>query len=465
MGSLVHTAAPLRAHRAHRLARRLVCLATMLVAVAAAALGAGTVPAGAAVTGPVLDHDFADPDVVRVGGTYHAYATNGDGRYLRHATSRDLVRWSLDGGDVLPALGQWAVDDRGRVWAPEVFDSGDGFTLYYTARDRASDRQCVGAALSSSPDGPFVPVGDGPLICPAEQGGAIDAASYTEDGRRYVVWKNDGNCCSMDTWLHLQPVSWDGTRITGPAVRLIKQDRDWEHKVVEAPTLVKRGGRYVLFYSAHFYDGDAYKTAYAVADDLTGPYTKAAAPLMTTESFSGTVRGPGGQDVVTGPDGRDRIVFHGWSPDYKRRPMYAADLGFANGYPVVRGSKVLYQAENATVHHAIVRDAPGASDGRAVGHIDHPDSYVEFTVFAASAGRHTLSVQFGNGSLDSAGVPAGASHRLSVNGTDAGSVRYPHTGWDTWATSEATVTLNEGWNTIRLSKGDLYAELDSVEVA
>jgi arabinan endo-1,5-alpha-L-arabinosidase len=72
-----------------------------------------------------------------------------------------------------------------------------------------------------------------------------------------------------------------------------------------------------------------------VADRLTGPYVKAAAPLMTTDTFAGRVRGPGGQDVVAGADGRDRIVFHGWSADRSRRVMYAADLSFSGGQLIV----------------------------------------------------------------------------------------------------------------------------------
>ncbi|MFD9379420.1 hypothetical protein ACFWBH_28490 [Streptomyces sp. NPDC059999] len=76
-----------------------------------------------------------------------------------------------------------------------------------------------------------------------------------------------------------------------------------------------------------------------MADALPGPYTKAATPLVTTESLAGAVRGPGGQDVVTGPGGRERILFHGWSPDGRGRVMYLADLVFEDGRPVVRGDR------------------------------------------------------------------------------------------------------------------------------
>ncbi len=403
---------------------------------------------------------------MKAGRTYHAYATNGGGKHIQHATSRDLVYWSMRDADPLPELGRWAEPNPSRVWAPEVFDNGRGFTMHYTARDRASGRQCIGVALASSPNGPFRPAGEGPLVCPVADGGAIDAASHTENGQRYLLWKNDGNCCETDTWLHLQAVTWDGTRTTGEPVRLIRQDREWEGELIEAPTLVKRDGRYVLFYSADSYDGHRYKTGHAVAAGLTGPYTKAAAPLMTTESFDGAVRGPGGQDVVTGSDGQDRIVFHGWSPDgTRRRVMYGADLGFAGGRPVVRGSRTVHQAENARVNHAVIRDAVGALDGRAVGFLDHADSFVEFDVFAASPGRHALRVRFANGSLNSDGGPATASHSLVVNGEDAGAVHYAHTGWDRWDTSSGSLTLRKGWNTVRLSTGERHAELDCIEVA
>ncbi|MEK8173969.1 glycoside hydrolase family 43 protein [Streptomyces sp. M19] len=340
-----------------RLAAALLAAVTVMTALLAT--GATGTAALAASGGPVLDQNFPDPDVLRSGDTYHAYATNGNGRNIQHATSTDLANWTVADADPLPDLGSWAKPERSLVWAPEVFDNGAGFTMYYVARDAASDRQCVGVALSGSPDGPFEPTGGAPLVCPADQGGAIDPATYTENGQRYLLWKNDGNCCGQTTWLYLQPVSADGTQTTGGATQLIKNDQGWENGVIEAPTLVKHGGHYVLFYSGGSYAGDGYATSYAVATSLTGPYTKAAAPLMTTDSFGGTVRGPGGQDVVAGPDGRDRVVFHGWSADYSRRSLYVADLGWANDYPVVNGSKVIYQAENATVNHAVVRDASG----------------------------------------------------------------------------------------------------------
>jgi arabinan endo-1,5-alpha-L-arabinosidase len=52
-----------------------------------------------------------------------------------------------------------------------------------------------------------------------------------------------------------------------------------------------------------------------------------------------------------------------------------------------------------------------------------------------------------------------------VNGTAAGTVDYPFTGWDNWQISERTVTLRAGDNVISYGKGANYAEIDAIDIA
>ncbi|WTK91989.1 hypothetical protein OG558_30095 [Kribbella sp. NBC_01510] len=59
------------------------------------------------------------------------------------------------------------------------------------------------------------------------------------------------------------------------------------------------------------------------------------------------------------------------------------------------------------------------------------------------------------------GSGATASHGLVVNGNSQGVGSYPVTSWQQ---SSVPVTLNAGWNTIRLTKGDLYTEVGYLEV-
>ncbi len=285
---------------------------------------------------PVLDEDFPDPDVLRVGDTYYAYATQrpGPNRNLQMARSTDLRTWELVDQDPLPRLPDWAT--TGRTWAPDVSAVGDGFVMYFTARSVDPDLQCIGVATASAPTGPFTPVGKGPLICPEAEGGAIDAATYVEpDGKRYLLWKNDGNCCGKDTWLQLQPLSADGLTKQGASRKLVKQDQPWEGNLVEAPTLVRRDNQYTLLYSANDYGGEKYATGYATAARIEGPYTKADQPLLSTEGTD--VIGPGGQDVVPGPDGKTYLVFHGWDPAITKRAMYLEELGWKGPVPVPGG--------------------------------------------------------------------------------------------------------------------------------
>ncbi|MEU8242485.1 family 43 glycosylhydrolase [Actinoplanes missouriensis] len=449
---------------------RLVTAVSATLVLAAGLLTATTTPSAAVVAGPVIDRNFADPDVMKAGRTYYAYATNSDGRNIQWATSTDLITWTVQGSDALPALGAWAdpdwsfppggPDDHG-VWAPEVFATGPrSFVMWYTAHDRASGKQCIGAATATAPGGPFVPR-DTALVCTPEIGGAIDASSYTENGRRYILWKNDGNCCAQDTWLRLQQVSADGLRRVGAETSLIKQNKPFEGTLVEAPTLVKRGGAYVLFYSANFFGDGSYVSSYATSASLRGPYTKASTPLMTTDAFAGTVRGPGGQDVVTGPDGRDRIVFHGWNAGFTYRAMYSQRLDWRGSRPIVEGAKIRYEAEDADFTRANARYAAGgASNGAVVGGIDFADSRVTFTVFVPRAGEYRLYTRYANGSDGGA-----AGHTLSVNGVPAGTVDYPVTGWDNWRISERTVTLRAGDNTIGYGKGANFAEIDAIDIA
>jgi arabinan endo-1,5-alpha-L-arabinosidase len=284
---------------------------------------------------PVLDEDFPDPDILEVDGTYYAYATNTAQLNVQVATSSDLESWEMSDADALPELPSWVIP--GKTWAPEVTQFGpDRFVMYPTTTNFDPTFQCIAVATATSPEGPFEIVGEEMLICPAEEGGAIDASTFTDDdGTRYLLWKNDGNCCGFDTWLYLAPLSEDGLTLAGEPTRLVKQDQEWEGDLVEAPTLVKRDGTYVLMYSANSYGGEEYAIGYATADAVTGPYTKGEEPLFTTEAGDGVYIGPGGQDVVVSPDGQDLLAFHSWYGGITYRAMNTLELQWEDGRPVV----------------------------------------------------------------------------------------------------------------------------------
>jgi hypothetical protein len=287
----------------------------------------------------LVNQNFADPDVVRVGSTWYAYPTN-DHRHLPVASAPTIDGpWTVRAGDAMPGgpAASWAVG--GATWAPDVHVNPDGtLTLTYTAAHRTAGVQCIGVATATSPLGPFTPVGGGPLICPTAQGGAIDASTFVaSNGARYLLWKNDGNRIGVATSLWLTPVTNNGTTVAGGNTRLLTNPVG---QVIEAPDLVQRGGRFILFYSGGPYSTCAYHTWYATASAVGGPYMAAGQAFMHQGNTG--VCGPGGADVVTAADGLgggDKVIFHGWIGG--GRPMLSIDLSWVNDLPVQGGTRAV----------------------------------------------------------------------------------------------------------------------------
>lgn len=293
-----------------------------------------TLAAGAFVN-PVIDRDFPDPDTLTVGETYYAYATNTGSTNVQAARSQDLVHWEIL-PDALPALPSWA--EAGNTWAPEVSAAADNVTylLYFVARVANTGRQCIGVATSQAPEGPFASPAGAPLVCQADQGGSIDPSLFVDDdGSRYLLWKNDGNCCGGQTWIYIQQLSGDGQTLEGEPTKLITADQAWEGVLVEAPTLWKRDGRYYLFYSANDYASQRYAVGYAVADQVLGPYAKPARRALLKSVIPEGVLGPGGQDIVTDGDGETWLVYHSWTAGSYRR-MNIDRLVWEDGVPAVQ---------------------------------------------------------------------------------------------------------------------------------
>ncbi len=303
------------------------------------AISTATLPPGM-FANPVLDRDFPDPDSLRSGDCYYAYATNSNGIHVQVACSPDLVHWEML-GDALPKLPAWADQTFGFTWAPEVTTTADGkhFIMYYVTRCKVGDaggRQCIAVATSDNAAGPFQPLGEGPLVFKVEEGGDIDPETFTEDdGTRYLVYKNDGNCCGGQTWIYIQKLSLDGLSLASQPTRLITADQAWEGELVEAPVLWKHNNKYYLFYSANDYTSPRYAVGYAVADHLLGPYTKPDKPILATNLKNGVI-GPGGEDITVDRQGRTWMLYHAWSPGGYRN-MSIDPLIWQGDVPVVAG--------------------------------------------------------------------------------------------------------------------------------
>jgi hypothetical protein len=317
----------------------------------------------------VISSNFPDPSLFRINKTWHVYGTNSAAGIIdskvhgqikdfgaanvQLATSKNLLDWVVTEATQGPLkeLGAWAAQDmmpaeadsttevhRADVWAPEILQRPDGkFVLYYSAVAVSGTVHCVGAAVSDEPTGPFEPE-PSPIICPLDAGGAIDPGVITDDdGSIWLAYKIDGNylglggeCGNMifpqkATPIFLQKMYSDGITPDGAPITILDRTPD-DGPLVEAPVLARSDdGVYFLFFSSGCTFNNDYNVKYATSNSITGPYTRASAPLLQTGSWG--LLAPG-SPTVWKDDKKWLIGFHArlYTDAGGIRPLYIAGL-------------------------------------------------------------------------------------------------------------------------------------------
>jgi beta-xylosidase len=285
-------------------------------------------------TNPVYKFDFPDPHVILVEDTYYAYSTNTGSSNIPVVTSTDLANWE-NLGDALPGLPKWSMLNFGNAWAPGVIQIEDKFVMYYVARDKEIDRQCIGVAVGDDPAGPFTDPNEAAFICQGDLGGSIDPYPFRDDDDKlYLLWKNDGNCCGLDVWLWIQELSPDGLTLQGEPVQLIMRDQAWERPLIENPAVLKHNGKYYLFYSGNWWESHQYAVGYAICETVKGPCEK---PLNEPWfQYKPPVMGPGGEAFFTDTKGNLWMAYHAWT---------GADVGYPAGQRSLRIDLVTFDGD------------------------------------------------------------------------------------------------------------------------
>lgn len=245
--------------------------------------------------------------------------------------SSDLQQWRFV-RDALPSLGEWAVPEA--TWAPDVARIGDAWLLFYTARvaDLDPPTQCIGAAMSAVPDGPYVPTPE-PIVCQLDRGGSIDPRTFQDrDGQWWLHWKSDDNRDVDGTAtasIHAQRLDGAGTAVVGEPTAVLEVTQPWEGRIVEAPQMVEAAGRLWLFYSANWFNQPAYGIGVAECDTPAGPCTKPFdGPWL---SSNGQGEGPGEASLFLDRSGRWRMVYSPVAQQYRTetdRPVALSTVGF-----------------------------------------------------------------------------------------------------------------------------------------
>ncbi|MCW5940682.1 MAG: family 43 glycosylhydrolase [Fimbriimonadaceae bacterium] len=265
---------------------------------------------------PVWERDFPDPFLVRDGRDFYAYATHNGPEGFQLMTSRDLVRWTHLGGIGKP---DWS---DGQLWAPEVVHWRGKWYLFFSARDRETGKRDLAVSVGESPRGPFRPhakLVTGRSENPGDDdNGAIDPDVFIDNGRPYLLYVRE----SPPRAIKIVSLGSDMRRTEGEARTILLADRPEEKGILDAPTLVRRGRTYWLFYSSGWFQSSKEDACYRVwaarSSRLFGPYAKPVAPLLETRP--GETYSPGHQAVLELPSGEWWIAYHGWNTEGD--PMY-----------------------------------------------------------------------------------------------------------------------------------------------
>ena len=254
----------------------------------------------------------ADPDVLYHDGTYYLYnsVNNGSDIFrvytspdLAHFTPRNVVFKNYRGSGV----------DLSTAWSPNVFYHDGLFYLFFAAKksslEKDSDRH-VYYATSDSPYGPFTH--EGPLVAVNPDIREIDGHPFRdEDGKLYMSFSRYDRGGTV--WLQ-EVTMQDGVvkPVPGREARVIVADEEYDTdggvRLCEGGVVWKHNGLYYIVYATTSY-ARHYGEAYAVADNIFGPYKKYRYNPVLVYNFE--LDGPGDALIVPSPDGSELyFVYH-----------------------------------------------------------------------------------------------------------------------------------------------------------
>lgn len=280
---------------------------------------------------PLHQCPTADPGIWRVGSTWYTYSTTvGNTQFddvLPIRTSTDLRTWT-EVGHIFPVGRKpaWA-SPTAQYWGPQVYRIRGRYVAYFSAENFRDGRHWIGVATADNPEGPWTPRPQPLDILPGRDFSVIDPSFFHDptDGRNYLLWKNNTNALAMPrpTHIMIQRLSANGlelARSSQPHAILVN-DQSWEGDVVEAPGMEYRAGRYYLFYSGNTVNTRRY--AVGVARSSAGTPTRGfrkfrqadgGRPILASDD---RFVGPGGQDVVRGPNPGEWLMFYHGLPQFE----------------------------------------------------------------------------------------------------------------------------------------------------
>ena len=198
---------------------------------------------------PIIDADYSDPDVCRVGNDYYMTASSFacfPGLQILHST--DLVNWSIVGTalkdhyPVLPEFANGPLDYRkgiqhgNYVWAPAIRYHDGWFYIYWGDPDQGLFMVKTQDVSGDWSEPVLVKAGKGLIDC---------CPLWDDDGKAYLSHGCAGSRAGVKSVLFVAPLSADGTHVTGPS-RMVYDGHE-NQPTIEGTKMYKHDGYYYIF--------------------------------------------------------------------------------------------------------------------------------------------------------------------------------------------------------------------------
>lgn len=269
---------------------------------------------------PIINADYSDPDVIRVGDDYYLTSSSfvhTPGLPILH--SKDLVNWEIINHVTANiTYGNFENPMHGNgIWAPCIRYHNGEFYVYYGDPD-------YGIFMSKTKD----PAGVWePLKLVKEAKGWIDPSPFwDEDGSAYLVHAWAKSRSGIKHILTLHKMNSDGNKILDEGVLIYNGTE--KHPTLEGPKMYKRNGYYYILAPAGGVP-TGWQAAFR-AKNIYGPYED----KIVMEQGSTNINGPHQGGWVETPAGESWFI-HFQDKGAYGRVVHLQPMRWVNDWPVI----------------------------------------------------------------------------------------------------------------------------------
>lgn len=260
---------------------------------------------------PILNADYSDPDVIRVGDKYYMVASDFHFLGMQVLESEDMVNWKLI-SQIYHRFDFPGWNDNqqyaGGAWAPAIRYHDNKFWVFF-----CTPKEGLFMSNAINPTGPWSPLH---LVEKVEKW-EDPCPFWDEDGQAYLGRSRHGAGPII-----IHKMNADGTRLLDEGTTV------YTGPVAEGTKILKKDGYYYLSIPEGGV-GTGWQTILR-SKNIYGPYEK----KVVLEQGSTTINGPHQGAIVDTPDGQ-WAFFHFQHHDALGRVVHLQPMHWENGWPVI----------------------------------------------------------------------------------------------------------------------------------